>query len=150
MLLHNLTKTTTKTKKKLGRGYGTGKGGHTSTRGQKGQKARYSIPQWFIGTSWVWFKRLPMTKGKGLFKSLKNQTITIKLSDLNTFKKNSTVTVESLIKTGLITKRQALSSHIKVLGTGKLDKTLKVKLPASTSAITAIKKLGGEHISETS
>ena len=35
--------------KRLGRGYGSGKGGHTSGRGQKGQKSRTNIHILFEG-----------------------------------------------------------------------------------------------------
>ena len=36
-------------KKRLGRGYGSGKGGHTSSRGQKGQKSRTDVHVLFEG-----------------------------------------------------------------------------------------------------
>ena len=44
-----LEKTVTKRKKRVGRGYGSGKGGHTSGRGQKGQKSRSHIGILFEG-----------------------------------------------------------------------------------------------------
>ena len=37
------------TKKRLGRGYGSGVGGHTSNRGQKGQKSRTDLHILFEG-----------------------------------------------------------------------------------------------------
>ncbi|MBU1070791.1 uL15 family ribosomal protein, partial [Patescibacteria group bacterium] len=49
MNLSNLPKITQRPKKRVGRGYGSGKGGHTSGRGQKGQKSRSKIPIWFEG-----------------------------------------------------------------------------------------------------
>ena len=64
MKLHEKPKLVARSQKRLGRGYGSGKGGHTSTRGQKGQKTRGKIPAHFVGTSWVWFKRLPFIRGK--------------------------------------------------------------------------------------
>jgi len=42
--LSNLKKNVTKSKKRIGRGYGSGVGGHTTNRGNKGQKARYKVP----------------------------------------------------------------------------------------------------------
>ena len=138
-----------KSKPKIGRGYGSGKGGHTSTRGQKGQKSRGKIPQWFTGTSWVWFKRLPMIKGKSKFNSLKKPVINLSLSDLEVFPNNSLVNLESLVKHQLITEKQAKRSRFKLLNRGKLTKKLKVDLPASQSAIQTITKLGGEYLRET-
>ena len=44
MKLHALPKITKPKNKRLGRGYGSGKGGHTSSRGQKGQNSRGSGP----------------------------------------------------------------------------------------------------------
>jgi len=50
MNLNNLKKTTKSSKKRVGRGYGSGKGGHTSGRGSKGAKSRGKIPLDFSGT----------------------------------------------------------------------------------------------------
>lgn len=59
-----------KSKKRVGRGYGSGKGGHTSGRGQKGQKARGKISPLFEGTKVKksLIQRLPLQRGKGKFK----------------------------------------------------------------------------------
>lgn len=66
-----LPKIKTKSKKRLGRGIGSGKGGHTSSRGQKGQKSRGSINILFEGMKMKksLIKRLPLQRGKGKFKS---------------------------------------------------------------------------------
>ena len=39
-MIHNYLLKTTKNKKRVGRGYGSGKGGHTVGRGSKGAKSR--------------------------------------------------------------------------------------------------------------
>ena len=54
-------------RKRLGRGYGSGKGGHTVGRGQKGQKTRGKIGILFEGlkVKKSFIKRLPMLRGKG-------------------------------------------------------------------------------------
>lgn len=60
--------------KRVGRGYGSAKGGHTSGRGQKGQRSRTGSPKvalWFEGGQLPLIKRLPMLRGKGRFGSLK-------------------------------------------------------------------------------
>ena len=71
MDLKKLPKTTTKKKKRLGRGYGSGKGGHTVGRGAKGLKARSKLPLTFEGTKIKksLLQRLPLRRGKGRFKS---------------------------------------------------------------------------------
>ena len=61
-LLQKLAKTVTKSNKRVGRGYGSGKGGHTASRGQKGQKSRVGskIPLWFEGGQLPGVKKYPM------------------------------------------------------------------------------------------
>ena len=70
-----LEKVVVGTGKRLGRGYGSGKGGHTSGGGQKGQKARGSVNILFEGykVKKSFFKRLPLLRGKGKFKTRKNK-----------------------------------------------------------------------------
>lgn len=55
--------------KRLGRGYGSGKGGHTCGRGQKGQKSRTKIHILFEGVKVKksTLKKLPLLRGKGKF-----------------------------------------------------------------------------------
>ena len=50
MKLNKLSKTANKKKKRVGRGYGSGKGGHTVGRGAKGLKARGKVKLTFEGT----------------------------------------------------------------------------------------------------
>lgn len=146
MKLQALPKTTQAKNKRLGRGYGSGKGGHTTNRGQKGQKSRTNIPLWFVGTSWVWFKRLPMLKGKGKFKPLGKPVKTITLSALNVFKSGEKIDKQALIKYGILTESETKKNKIKVVATGKLKKKIKLNLPASQAAIKNVKKLGGEYL----
>lgn len=56
-------------KKRLGRGYGSGKGGHTSSRGQKGQKSRTDVHILFEGlkVKKSTIKKFPLLRGKGKF-----------------------------------------------------------------------------------
>jgi len=56
-------------KKRLGRGYGSGKGGHTSSRGQKGQKTRSKMHILFEGlkVKKSTLKKFPLLRGKGKF-----------------------------------------------------------------------------------
>lgn len=144
MKLHTLPKHSTSSGKRLGLGYGSGKGGHTSSRGQKGQKSRRNIRLSFTGSSWVWFKRLPFMRGKSRFNSF-GKNMLVNLSDLNVFPDGSEITTESLIKAKIISKNQATISKIKIVGTGELKKKLIVKVRATTSAQAAILKAKGEY-----
>lgn len=143
MDLSNLPKIIDKKKKRLGHGYGSGKGGHTSGRGQKGQKSRSKIPLWFEGGQLPLIRRTPFIKGKNRFKSIKPQPIIISLAKLNGFKNNSIVTQKTIIKI-LNLNPQKLNRHgLKIIASGKLEKTLKVEIPCSAGAKQAIEKQGG-------
>ena len=66
MQLHELPKIITKGKKRVGRGYGSGKGGHTTGRGAKGQNIRGQVPLYFEGSKMrkPLIRRLPLLRGK--------------------------------------------------------------------------------------
>lgn len=73
MNLNSLPQIGKRPKKRVGRGIGSGKGGHTVGRGQKGQKARSKINVAFFGTKMKksLLKRIPMLRGKGKMKPQK-------------------------------------------------------------------------------
>lgn len=144
MKLDKLPKIVTMRKKRLGHGYGSGVGGHTSSRGQKGQKSRNGVRLSFTGSSWVWFKRLPFMRGKSRFNSFGKKAL-INLSSLNVFENGAMVTMESLIEKKIISKNQATISSVKIVGTGELKKKLKVMVPATQSAQKAILDAKGEY-----
>jgi large subunit ribosomal protein L15 len=144
MKLDKLPKITAMRKKRLGHGYGSGVGGHTSSRGQKGQKSRNGVRLSFTGSSWVWFKRLPFMRGKSRFNSFGKKAL-INLSSLNVFENGAMVTMESLIEKKIISKNQATISSVKIVGTGELKKKLKVMVPATTTAQKAILDAKGEY-----
>ena len=144
MKLNELPKLTATKNTRLGHGYGSGKGGHTSSRGQKGQKARNGVRMSFTGSSWVWFKRLPFMRGKSRFNSFGKRSL-LSLSDLNVFDNGAIVSMESLIALKLISKNQATISSVKIVGTGELKKKLTVMVPATTTAQTAILAAKGEY-----
>jgi len=123
MELNKMIKTTKTKSKRVGRGYGSGKGGHTSGRGQKGQKSRSKIGLLFEGTKMrkSLIKRMPMGRGKSKFKSLKPQPIIVNVKFLNILKDGSQVTIAVLIKNGIVDKR-ASQVGVKILGDGQLTK----------------------------
>lgn len=102
-MLNNLPKITSKGKKRVGRGYGSGKGGHTVGRGQKGQKARGKVGLLFEGTKVKksLIQRLPVMRGKGRFKP-KPKPLPVKLASLNRLKEGSRVDVQLLVKQGIV------------------------------------------------
>ena len=144
MKLNELPKLTARKNKRLGHGYGSGKGGHTSSRGQKGQKSRNGVRLSFTGSSWVWFKRLPFMRGKSRFNSFGKKAL-INLATLNVFENGAVVSIESLIALKIISKNQATISSVKIVGTGELKKKLNVMVPAALSAQKAILEAKGEY-----
>lgn len=127
-----LPKIVTRSKKRLGRGYGSGKGGHTSSRGQKGQKSRGKIPLIFEGqkTKKSLIKRLPFQRGKAKFKPWGPRPFIINLSDLVDWSTKTEVTLENLIKRGIV---PAETKSVKLLGKGSLKEKLIIKIPTSAS-----------------
>jgi len=150
MKLNELPKITTKKKKVIGRGSGSGKGGHTVGRGHKGQKARGKIPLTFTGTKMKksLLKRLPLQRGKGKLKTLKQKPIIVNLKYLGLFKKGETVNLNSLIKKGIVKEKEVKKFGVKILGEGKIEIPLKVALPCSQKAAKKIEKAGGEIVKE--
>lgn len=144
MKLHSKPKTTTTQIKRKGQGYGSGKGGHTASRGQKGQKSRGSVRLSFTGSSWVWFKRLPFMRGKSRFGAI-TDTYTVSLSDLNNLAEGTVVDFASLRAAGLIKKSAGNRVVARIVANGKLTKKLTVQVPASAKAIEAIRKAGGDY-----
>ena len=145
MQLHKLPKTTTPSKKRVGRGYGCGIGGHTSGRGQKGQKSRNSVAIWFEGGQLPFKKRSPFLRGKDRFKTLNVQPVIINVDKLNTLPADSEVTLDTLVKHNLVTLREATHSPVKILGRGTINVALTIKhLPLSAQAADKIVKAGGK------
>lgn len=144
-MLDNLPKVTKSKKKRVGRGTGSGKGGHTAGRGAKGTKARYKIALGFTGTKRrkSFLRKIPFLRGKGRFKPLRSGPVVINVGDLERLPKNSRVNLEFLIKQGYLTERSARFGA-KILGQGKLKKSLTVALPVSAVAAKKIKAAGGK------
>lgn len=92
--------------KRVGRGVGSGKGGHTTGRGTKGQKARTKVQLGFEGTKVKksFIKRLPYLRGKGKFKAWGQRFLAISLDKLADWPDKAEITQESLVKKGIIGK----------------------------------------------
>jgi len=129
-----LDKTSFRAKKRPGRGMGSGKGSHTSGRGQKGQRARGHINVLFEGmkTKKSLLKRLPLMRGKGKFKANAKPVI-ITVTDLEKLPTGSEITVELLVKENIVNKEMAEKYGVKVLGGGKSTKKFTFLIPTSSS-----------------
>lgn len=146
MKLNQQPKITGRSQKRIGRGYGSGKGGHTVGRGSKGAKSKGKITLTFEGTKIKKsiFKRLPLLRGKGKLKSLKSGPLVVNLKYLNALPKDSVVDLGTLVKQGIIREKDSQIAGVKILGDGDLKIPLTVKLPCSKGAAAKIKKAGGK------
>ena len=137
--LHDLSPTpgSRKNRKRVGRGPGSGRG-KTSTRGEKGQKARSggSIKPSFEGGQMPLVRRIP----KRGFKSpnrVEYQVVNVR--DLERL--DGEVSPEVLAGAGMI---RGTKKPVKVLGEGEIAKTLSVRAHAfSASARSKIEAAGG-------
>jgi large subunit ribosomal protein L15 len=145
-ILSNLSKSTQKSSKRVGRGYGSKKGGHTTGRGAKGDNVRGKTKLTFDGSKIKkgWIKRMPFMRGKHRLTSKYTFTI-INLDQLNKwFKNNETVDLTSLSKKSTLSLSE-LNHGVKILGWGKLEKALTIsKLTVSRSAQSKIISAGGK------
>jgi large subunit ribosomal protein L15 len=140
-MLDNLLKLGKDKGKKVGRGYGSGKGGHTIGRGQKGHKSRsgYSNPRpGFEGGSMPLSRRIPKLKGFSReYYKIKYPSFSLDLSTIvKNFKEGELVSNKTLLEKKLI-KNKTLK--VKVIGgTEDLSKKFNfegIKFSASTKAI---------------
>ena len=108
-----LPKIVTKSKKRVGRGMGSGKGSHTSGRGQKGQKSRGTIGVLFEGMKMrkSFLKRLPLMRGKGKFHA-KAQPEIVGYKRLEKFADGSEITLEKLVKAGIVNEKLAKANGV--------------------------------------
>jgi large subunit ribosomal protein L15 len=141
MKIHELTITSNKDKKRIGRGIGSGKG-KTAGRGTKGQNSRAGggVRPGFEGGQNPLAKRLPKKRGFVPISQVVYQCVS--LTRLDSLKEGSTVTNESLALAKII---KSSVKPVKILGSGKLTKKLTVNLQAATTgAREAISKAGGQ------
>ena len=148
--LQSLSKITRRGKKRVGRGYGSGKGGHTSGRGQKGQRSRRTIPWWFEGGQLPLVRRVPFWRGKGRLNPLKQKPVIVKTGQFNKLKSESLVTIDTLIQERIVSEADIKSRGVKILAGGKLTQKLTViGLKLSAGAKKEIEKAGGKIEIET-
>ncbi len=145
MELYKLSKLKGRQKKakRVGRGMGSGKGSHTTGKGQKGQKSRsgYNLPVGFEGGQVPLFRKMP--KSKGFVNSHRQRVVILSLLDLAKFKDNEKITPEVLSKKGLI--KNIENAKIKILGDGEISTKLTFQgFSYSKSAAKKIVDAGGK------
>jgi len=140
-LLNQLPILKNKSHKRVGRGFGSGKGGHTAGRGTKGQNSRAGAksPLWFEGGQLPLIKRMPMLRGKGRFNPIK-PTVAVSLSDLENMKADR-ITFETLRLEKVVPAR---ARKAKIIATGQISRSVVVEgVSTSTQAAKLIKAAGG-------
>lgn len=146
-MLNSLKSINTRKSKRVGRGIASGKGGHTTGRGTKGQKSRsgYTVPRvGFEGGQNPLSRRLPKLKGfrRAYFKS-KVKSVVLTLTDLNGFEDGAVINPQFLLDKGLVSSSSKTVS-VKILANGKLDKKVTIEnIPVSAAAKSAIEAAGG-------
>ena len=121
-----------------GRGHGSGNG-KTAGKGHKGQKARSGAPRpGFEGGQMPLYRRIPK---RGFHNRNSKEIVAINLEVLERFEDGATVSVETLIETGIVKNPR---DGVKILGRGELTKKLNVQANAfSAYAKEKIESLGG-------
>lgn len=145
MELNQLPKIRFGKKKRIGRGYGSGKGGHTVGFGSKGQKSRGrgKVPLGFEGGQSPLYKKMPKIS---YFKSSeKRKTAEVSLVDFNMFKDDEKITPDKLVEKGIINK--VPRGGVKILSNGNLHKKLEIEgFKISKGAREKIEKAGSKII----
>ena len=134
----------THSKKRLGRGIGSGSG-KTAGRGVKGQKARSGVAvNGFEGGQMPLYRRLPKRGFKNIFAKDFNIVSLARVQaavDAKKLDPKETVTIESLIKAGVI---RSPKDGVRLLSDGELKAKLSFEVAgASKSAIEKVEKAGG-------
>ena len=148
MDLSNLTPAAGSTKKckRLGRGVGSGKGGHSSSRGNKGQKSRtgnHAMPAWFEGGQMPLQRRVPKFGFRNPFRVEYRAINLVRLGELvaaGRLDPSQPVTPAVLQEAG----QAVAKDRIKILGGGDLPMAIHVSAHAfSRSARQKIEAAGG-------
>ncbi|HAF70249.1 TPA: 50S ribosomal protein L15 [Candidatus Acetothermia bacterium] len=129
-------------RKRVGRGYGSGHGGHESGRGTKGQGARAGVKvrPGFEGGQTPFWMRFPK---RGFKNPCRVEYAVVNVGELGAhFEPGDVVTLEALMARGIVKDPKA---GLKVLGEGELTKALTVKAKRfSRSAREKILAAGGK------
>lgn len=138
--LHSLSPAegATKNRKRIGRGPGSGTGGHRAGKGQKGQKSRsghHYMPAGFEGGQMPLYMRISKLRGSNKKMSMpmgpfRTSTLPVNVGQLAVFEAGTDVTPELLKQAGIL---RHLKHPVKILGNGELS----VKLNLTVHQISA-------------
>ncbi|MES3630829.1 MAG: 50S ribosomal protein L15 [Longimonas sp.] len=126
----------TQKKKRLGRGVGSGRGGHSSTRGTKGQSSRSGSknrPLWFEGGQMPLHRRLPKFGFNNPFPteySIINIERIARLLGEGVLSADAPITPDVLEDAGAVRSAE----RVKILGEGEIDVSIDVQAHAFSSA----------------
>lgn len=126
----------TQKKKRLGRGVGSGRGGHSSTRGTKGQSSRSGSknrPLWFEGGQMPLHRRLPKFGFNNPFPteySIINIERIARLLGEGVLSADAPITPDVLEDAGAVRSAE----RVKILGKGEIDVSIDVQAHAFSSA----------------
>lgn len=136
----------THSEQRLGRGEGSGRGAHSSTRGTKGQSSRSGAknrPIWFEGGQMPLFRRIPKHGFNNPLRteySIANVGRLQRLVDEDRIDTTESLSPEDLEELGVIREK----GRVKILGDGTLDVALEISAHAfSDSAKEKIEEAGG-------
>lgn len=132
-----------KNKKRIGRGQGSGRGGHTVGRGHNGQRSRSGFKEkfWFEGGQMPLQRRIPKF---GFNNPFRKEYTALNVETVDQFiekgKLGSTITVSDLRDVGIIGK----SELVKLLGDGEITQKVDIEVHAfSESAKNKVEEAGG-------
>lgn len=132
-----------KSRMRVGRGIGSGKG-KTSTRGQKGQKARNTVAVGFEGGQMPLYRRLPKRGFTNIFRkeyAVVNVGRIQKAIDAGKLNNAETLTVDALKAAGLV---NGVKNGVRLLNKGELTAKVTIEVnSASPAAVAAVEKAGG-------
>ena len=132
--------------KRIGRGQGSGYGGHTSTRGHKGQKSRSgaTIRRGFEGGQMPINRRVPKYGFSNTM--FKKEYQIVNLDQIQKWIDDSKLTADSITATALYDTRLINKRNVpvKILGNGELTVALTINADKFTkTAISKIEAAGG-------
>lgn len=140
-----------KNRKRVGRGIGSGRGGHTATHGQKGQKSRTGVAiNGFEGGQMPLYRRLPK---RGFHNPASTSYAEVNVGrlqqavDAGKLDEKSEITDETLVTAGVVTK---LGDGVRILGKGTLKAKLTLNVTsASSGGMKAVEAAGGKITTKT-
>lgn len=132
-----------KNRKRIGRGKGSGTGGHTVGRGRDGQRSRSGFNEkfWFEGGQMPLQRRIPKFGFKNRFRiSYTALNIGTLAQFVEDGKLDESIGIDALIEAGLVGKNE----RVKLLGEGEIDRKVEIEVHAcSKSAREKMEKAGG-------